>query len=162
MKSECVIANSFLARTREAGWSIMQKFSESKVRCRALFTCRTGGVQNTIISMCSNARMWIMESCPTWTTNQPDQKTFMSAWRTERYWIQIASRTSMFVGCACCKLLQNLLSSTSRANDATMQALRHRLGRRYAFQSAQRLADEKLMEQCRRSNKLEWLLSNKH
>lgn len=89
--------------------------------------------------------------------NKPaDQKTFMSAWRTECYWIQLASRTSMFVGCACCKLLQNLLSSTSRANDATMQALRHRLGRRYAFQSAQRLADEKLMEQCRRSNNLEW------
>ena len=151
------IANSFLARTREAGWSIVQKFSESKVRCRALFTCRTGGVQNTIIYLYVIERAHVDHGVLSHLDNKPaDQKTFMSAWRTECYWIQLASRTSMFVGCACCKPLQNLLSSTSRANDATMQALRHRLGRHYAFQSAQRLADEKLMEQCRRSNNLEW------
>lgn len=91
-----------------------------------------------------------------------DQKTFMAAWRNECWNIQIASRTSMFVGCAACKFMQGLISSTPREQDHLLKALRHRLGRHYAFQAAQRLADEKLVETARRSNNLDWQLGFNH
>lgn len=84
------------------------------------------------------------------------QVTFFEAWRVECPHIQIASRTSMFVACSVCKLLQSLISSTGRDNDDLLKALRHRLGKHYAFQAAQRLCDEKLMEQARRSQYDEW------
>ena len=90
-----------------------------------------------------------------------DQKVFMSAWRREAFHVQIASRTSMFVGCQVCKFLQSLISGTPRDQPSLLETLRHRLGRHYAFQAAQRLADERLIEGARRSNNVEWYLNSK-
>ena len=55
------------------------------------------------------------------------QVTFFEVWRVECPHIQIASRTSMFVACSVCKLLQSLIGSTGRDNDDLLKALRHRL-----------------------------------
>ena len=72
--------------------------------------------------------------------------------------LRIAKRGSMFTGCAMCKFLQRLLSNTARSEQALLQTVRNRLGRHYAFQAAQRLADDKLCEEARRSNNTIWNL----
>lgn len=76
----------------------------------------------------------------------------------ECYYIHIASRTSMFVGCFVCKFLQSLLAQTSCEHVELLKAIGLRLGKHYAFQAAQRLADERLIEAARRSNHVEWYL----
>ena len=70
----------------------------------------------------------------------------------------IAERTSTFVACQCCKFLQGMIASTPRSYGEVLDALKQRLGRHYAFQASQRLADERLMEQARRSDQAEWHL----
>lgn len=57
-----------------------------------------------------------------------------------------------------CKFLQSLLAQTSREHVELLKAIRLRLGKHYAFQAAQRLADERLIEAARRSNHVEWYL----
>lgn len=74
----------------------------------------------------------------------------------ECFHVVIAKRTSMFVACQVCKFLQALISSTPRQHAEALDALKLRLGRHYAFQASQRLADERLMEQTRRSDNAEW------
>lgn len=74
----------------------------------------------------------------------------------ECFHVVIASRTSMFVACQVCKFLQGMIASTSRQHSEVLDALKLRLGRHYAFQASQRLADERLMEQARRSDNAEW------
>ena len=74
----------------------------------------------------------------------------------ECFHVVIAERTSMFVGCQVCKFLQGMISSTARQFAEVLDALKLRLGKHYAFQASQRLADERLMEQARRSDNAEW------
>ena len=62
----------------------------------------------------------------------------------------------MFVACQVCKFLQGMIASTSRQHSEVLDALKLRLGRHYAFQASQRFADERLMEQARRSDNAEW------
>ena len=68
----------------------------------------------------------------------------------------IAERTSMFVSCQACKFLQGMIASTPRNHAEVLDALKLRLGRHYSFQASQRLADERLMEEARRSDSAEW------
>ena len=74
----------------------------------------------------------------------------------ECFHVVIAERTCLFVACQLCKFLQGMVAATPGQHSEVLDALKLRLGRHYAFQAAQRLADERLMEQARRSDQTEW------
>ena len=72
--------------------------------------------------------------------------------------MQIAKKGSMFTACGTCKFLQRLLNNTSRSQQELLKTIRLRLGSHYSFQAAQRLFDDKLSEDARRSNGTHWIL----
>eukprot|EP00435_Cladocopium_sp_Y103_P043419 s410_g12.t1 len=75
------------------------------------------------------------------------QNTFLQAWRCEP---QTLLGPPSILASYVCKFLQGLIASTPRQFSEVLDALKLRLGRHYAFQASQRLADERLMEQARR------------
>ena len=70
--------------------------------------------------------------------------------------LSLLSAPACLWGCQVCKFLQGMISSTARQFAEVLDTLKLRLGKHYAFQASQRLADERLMEQARRSDNAEW------
>ena len=85
-----------------------------------------------------------------------DISTFLKCWRTECFWVVVAKSQSMFTRCGVCEFLKNMLDSTPREQTQLHAAIRDRLAKHYAFQSAQRLAQSRLEEQRLRSSGSEW------
>lgn len=84
--------------------------------------------------------------------------TFLTAWRTELPWLLIHHSTSKFVACGICEYLREQINLTPRTMPQVIDAYRTRLGEHYAFQSAQRLAQDNLEEACLQSNGLRWFM----
>ena len=89
-----------------------------------------------------------------------DLGTFRNAWAVELPWIVLAKSEALFTGCSVCLYLQNLLESTPRDQRDIIAAIKHRLGRHFSFQGAQRIAIAKIQESARRSDGDEWLLGS--
>ena len=85
-----------------------------------------------------------------------DYTTFLKAWRVECPHIVVCKSVSMFTRCGLCDYLQEQLARTPHCQKEVVSMLRHRLGKHYEFQSAQRLAMARIEEKCRRSGGAEW------
>ena len=84
--------------------------------------------------------------------------TFLNAWRIELPWLLIHHSTSGFIACGICEYLREQINLTPRGMVQVIDAFRARLGQHYAFQSAQRLAQDNLEEVCFNSNGLKWYM----
>ena len=80
----------------------------------------------------------------------------LKSWRAECPHIVVCKSVSMFTRCGLCDYLQEQLARTPRGQTEVVSMLRQRLGQRYEFQSAQRLAMGRIEEKCRRSGGAEW------
>lgn len=85
-----------------------------------------------------------------------EHKTFLKAWQVECFWVQVAKSESQFTKCGVCEFLRGLLDSTPRSNTHLLEVVRARLGKHWAFQSAQRLAMARIEETCVQSAGDEW------
>ena len=84
--------------------------------------------------------------------------TFLRAWRVECPWLIICKSVSMFTRCSVCEYLRLLIDQTPRDQVALRSALQARLGDHYEFQAAQRLADNRLEEECAHSGGRKWFM----
>ena len=82
--------------------------------------------------------------------------TFLLAWRKECPHIVVVKSMTMFTRCGLCDFLQNELAKCPRSETKVVEMLKRRLGQRYEFLSAQRLAMGRIEEQRRRSGGAEW------
>ncbi len=87
-----------------------------------------------------------------------DYPTFLKAWRQEVPWIILCRSVSMFVRCGVCEYLKLLVEQCPREQDSLRNALKDRLGSHFQFQSAQRLAQGRLEEQCQQSGGAQWFM----
>ena len=85
-----------------------------------------------------------------------EHKTLLKAWQVDCFWVQVARSESQFVKCGVCEFLRGLLDSTPRSNPSLLEVVRARLGKHWAFQSAQRLAMARIEEACIQSAGDEW------
>jgi hypothetical protein len=85
-----------------------------------------------------------------------EQVTFLDAWRTECPYVLVTASQSMFTRCGVCEYLKALIDVTPRSQAPLINMVRSRLGRHFAFQSAQRLAQSRLEESARRSEGKMW------
>ena len=84
--------------------------------------------------------------------------TFLPVWRIECPWLIICKSVSMFTRCSVCEYLRLLIDQTPRDQVALRSALQARLGDHYEFQAAQRLADNRLEEECVHSGGAKWFM----
>ena len=115
---------------------------------------RTDGRQNGDLSTAENyASYQRMADVPL-----AEIETFMSAWRVECAWLVVCKSVSMFTRCSVCEYLRLLIDQTPRDQTALRGALQARLGDHYEFQAAQRLAHNRLEEECAQSGGTKWLM----
>ena len=81
---------------------------------------------------------------------------FLRAWRIECPWLIVCKSVSMFTRCSVCEYLRLLIDQTPRDQVALRAALQARLGDHYEFQAAQRLAENRLEEECAHSCGRRW------
>lgn len=96
------------------------------------------------------------EQEPGGSTAPASCSTFMKAWKRECPHIVVTKSVAMFTRCGLCDFLQTELARCPRSDAAVADMLRRRLGQHYEFQAAQRLAQGRIEEQCRRSGGAEW------
>ncbi len=83
---------------------------------------------------------------------------FLQAWRVEVPWLIICKSVSMFVRCGVCEYLKLMIEQTPRNQEPLRQALKDRLGSHFRFQSAQRLAQGRVEEECAQSGGSKWFM----
>ena len=81
---------------------------------------------------------------------------FLEAWLTECPWLIVSKSVSMFTKCSLCNYLLLIIDQCPRDQEVLRQALRFRLGRHFEFQAAQRLAHNRIEEECEQSDGRKW------
>ena len=79
-------------------------------------------------------------------------QTFLEAWRHELPMIKIASSLCKLQHCGVCDYLNYQIDCCPQSIYEYLAALIRRLGQHYNMQSAQRLAQDRLEEQCNQSD----------
>ena len=87
-----------------------------------------------------------------------DIDTFLRAWRYECPWLVVCKSVSMFTRCSVCEYLRLLIDQAPREQETLRQALRCRLGQHFEFQAAQRLAHNRIEEECEQSEGHKWFM----
>ena len=83
---------------------------------------------------------------------------FLEAWRIALPWLKVTAMSSMFVHCGVCDYLKDQIDRCPRHHKELMQAFIDRLGQHFDFQSAQRLAMDRVGETCDQSAGKCWML----
>lgn len=87
-----------------------------------------------------------------------DVGCFLRAWRIECPWLVVCKSVSMFTRCSVCEYLRLLIDQTPHDQEPLRQSLRHRLGNHFEFQAAQRLAHQRIEEECEQSEGQKWFM----
>ena len=83
---------------------------------------------------------------------------FLRAWRIECPWLVVCKSVSMFTRCSVCEYLRLLIDQTPRDQESMRQALKNRLGSHFDFQAAQRMAHNRIEEECEQSGGQKWFM----
>ena len=83
---------------------------------------------------------------------------FLEAWRQELPVVTVQASVCKFTKCGLCMYLKRQCDVTPRSQPQLLEVYKRRLGQHFNFQSAQRLAEDRIEEVCRMSEGKKWIM----
>ena len=86
------------------------------------------------------------------------QSKFLEAWRQELPVVTVQASVCKFTKCGLCMYLKRQCDVTPRSQPQLLEVYKRRWGQHFNFQSAQRLAEDRIEEVCRMSEGKKWIM----